>query len=114
MRNQNLFEALERICGFTALETDMAEIIAAHEMDVHNWDRVKELTLQIEEIMSEMDEFIDDLEKYENSFVCGECGTKGMEEFIHEHTFDDRELWYCKKCKTKKLVGHEPDENDYH
>jgi len=34
MRNQNLFEALERICGFTALETDMAEIISAYEKDM--------------------------------------------------------------------------------
>jgi hypothetical protein len=34
MRNQNLFEALERICGFTALESDMSEIIAAYGKDV--------------------------------------------------------------------------------
>jgi len=33
MTNQKLFEALERVCGFTALETDMAEIIKAVEAD---------------------------------------------------------------------------------
>lgn len=33
MTNQKLFEALERVCGFTALETDMLEIIRAVEAD---------------------------------------------------------------------------------
>jgi hypothetical protein len=33
MTNQKLFEALERVCGFTALQSDMAEIIRAFELD---------------------------------------------------------------------------------
>ena len=33
MAHQNLFEALERITGFTALETDMFEIIDAVDKD---------------------------------------------------------------------------------
>ena len=30
---QNLFEALQNVCGFTALENDMFEIINAYEKD---------------------------------------------------------------------------------
>ena len=33
MTNQKLFEALQRVCGFTALESDMFEIIRAVEAD---------------------------------------------------------------------------------
>ena len=33
MKNQNLFEALHNVCGFTALESDMFEIINAYEKD---------------------------------------------------------------------------------
>jgi hypothetical protein len=33
MTNQKLFEALKRVCGFTALESDMFEIIRAVEAD---------------------------------------------------------------------------------
>jgi hypothetical protein len=33
MTNQKLFEALERVCGFTALQSDMFEIIRAVEAD---------------------------------------------------------------------------------
>ena len=33
MAYQNLFEALQNVCGFTALESDMFEIINAYEKD---------------------------------------------------------------------------------
>jgi hypothetical protein len=33
MTNQKLFEALQRVCGFTALQSDMAEIVSAVELD---------------------------------------------------------------------------------
>src|SRR3990167_8305713 len=33
MKHQNLFEALQNVCGFTALESDIFEIIAAYEKD---------------------------------------------------------------------------------
>ena len=33
MENQHLFEALQNVCGFTALESDIFEIIAAYEKD---------------------------------------------------------------------------------
>ncbi len=33
MTNQKLFEAIQRVCGFTALESDMFEIIKAVEAD---------------------------------------------------------------------------------
>lgn len=33
MKNQNLFKALQNVCGFTALESDMFEIINAYEKD---------------------------------------------------------------------------------
>ena len=33
MRNQNLFEALQAVCGFTALESEMDEILRAVEKD---------------------------------------------------------------------------------
>src|SRR3990167_8448891 len=33
MENQNLFNALQDVCGFTALQTDMIEIIDAYEKD---------------------------------------------------------------------------------
>jgi hypothetical protein len=33
MQNKNLFEALQQICNFTALESDMREIIDAVEKD---------------------------------------------------------------------------------
>jgi hypothetical protein len=33
MNNQNLFEALQNVCGFTALESDMFEIINAYDKD---------------------------------------------------------------------------------
>ena len=33
MAYQNLFEALQNVCGFTALESEMFEIINAYEKD---------------------------------------------------------------------------------
>lgn len=41
MPNQNLFEALQRVCDFTALETDMQEIIDAVEKDKKEYEHLK-------------------------------------------------------------------------
>ena len=41
MAYQNLFEALQNVCGFTALESDMFEIINAYEKDKAEQDAYK-------------------------------------------------------------------------
>jgi len=108
MRNQNLFEALERICGFTALETDMAEIIAAHEKDIAEGEKHQPKT-----IFSGMDKYFDDLTKYENDFNCNECGFEGISEFGFERKVSNGEVWNCKHCNAEKVVGHKPNEDNY-
>ncbi len=47
MAHQNLFEALQNVCGFTALETDIYEIINAYEKDRSEQLQQKDVILKI-------------------------------------------------------------------
>ncbi len=59
------------------------------------------------------DKYSEDLEKWENSFCCNECGCDKITDFYYDRTVANGEVWHCKHCKTEILVGHEPKEDNY-
>lgn len=60
-----------------------------------------------------MNEYFKDLDKWENSFECNECGELVQETFAYDRTVSNGEVWHCKNCKTEIVVNEEPNEDDY-
>jgi uncharacterized phage protein (TIGR01671 family) len=57
--------------------------------------------------------YFDDIEKWENSFYCNECGYDKITDFIHARNVANGEVWYCKNCKTEIRVNDKPNEDNY-
>lgn len=62
---------------------------------------------------SGIDRYLEDLEKWENSFHCNECGCNEMEDFNYQRTVANGEGWVCKQCKTETIQGNKPNEDNY-
>ena len=60
-----------------------------------------------------MSKFTEDLEKWEKSFYCNECGCDEEKDFSYQRTVANGEVWICKHCKKEILVNERPNENDY-
>ena len=60
-----------------------------------------------------IDEYFDDLEKWEESFYCNECGYDKITDFAYDRTVANGEVWYCKHCKTETVAGNKPNEDRY-
>jgi hypothetical protein len=57
--------------------------------------------------------YFDDLEKWENSFYCNECGCDEITDFAYDRTVANGEVWHCKHCKTETVAGNKPNEDRY-
>jgi DNA-directed RNA polymerase subunit RPC12/RpoP len=57
--------------------------------------------------------YFDDLEEWENSFSCNECGCDNITDFTYDRTVANGEVWICKYCKTERLVKNKPNEDRY-
>jgi len=57
--------------------------------------------------------YFDDLEKWENSFYCNECGCDKITDFAYDRTVSNGEVWHCKHCKTETNVSDKPNEDNY-
>ena len=57
--------------------------------------------------------YFDDLEKWENSFYCNECGCDEVKDFAYDRTVANGEVWHCKRCKTETVQGNKPNEDNY-
>lgn len=60
-----------------------------------------------------IDKFFKDLEKWENSFYCNQCGCDKVTDFWYSRTVANGEVWHCKHCKTETMVGDKPNEDKY-
>ena len=60
-----------------------------------------------------MNEYFEDLEKWENSFECNECGEFDQDGFAYDRTVSNSEVWHCKNCKAETVVNEKPNEDDY-
>ena len=60
-----------------------------------------------------MEEYFEDMDEWEDSFSCSNCGEIDPNEFIYQRTVANGEVWCCKNCKTETLVNDQPNEDDY-
>jgi len=60
-----------------------------------------------------MEKYFKDLEEWEMSFECNNCGELEQENFTYDRTVSNGEVWICKNCKTEHLVSEKPNEDDY-
>jgi hypothetical protein len=60
-----------------------------------------------------LDKYFEDLEKWEHSFYCNECGCDEISDFAYDRTMSSGEVWHCKRCKTETITGNKPNEDDY-
>jgi predicted metal-binding protein len=60
-----------------------------------------------------IDKYFHDLEKWENSFYCNECGRDEKKDFAYDRTVANGEAWHCTNCKTEFCVGNKPNEDNY-
>jgi len=58
-----------------------------------------------------MNDFFEELEKWEKEFHCNECGELNQKEFGFDRTVSNGEIWICNNCDNKILVSHQPIEN---
>lgn len=56
-------------------------------------------------------DYFEDLEKWENSFYCNECGCDDVTGFIYDRTVANGEVWHCKRCKIETIVSDKPNED---
>ena len=60
-----------------------------------------------------IDKYFQDLEKWENSFYCNECGSDKVTDFSYSRTVSNGEVHACKNCKTETVVSEKPNEDKY-
>jgi predicted SprT family Zn-dependent metalloprotease len=60
-----------------------------------------------------IDKYFYDLEMWESSFYCKECGCDKITDFAYDRRVANGEVWRCKHCKTETVAGHKPDEDMY-
>ena len=61
-----------------------------------------------------MKDFFEELEKWENSFYCNECGADKNTDFIYDRTVANGEFWHCRHCKTETIVEDKPNEDTFY
>lgn len=59
------------------------------------------------------EDFSIDMEKWEETFICNECGCDGHLNFRYVRTVANGEVWQCKNCSQEILVDDKPDEYKY-
>lgn len=59
-----------------------------------------------------MDKYYKDIEEWEASFYCN-CGEDTYENFTHQRTVSNGEVWGCQECGSECLVKEQPNEDDY-
>jgi len=62
---------------------------------------------------SKFKDYFADLDKWENSFYCNECGNSEHHNFAYNFTTSNSEVWHCKICKTDTQVSFKPKEDNY-
>lgn len=50
-------------------------------------------------------------DRYNDSFLCKECGTMGQHNFDYERSWINGEVWECNCCYTEIATPHSPTEN---
>lgn len=64
-------------------------------------------------IFGGLDKYFEDLEKYENSLYCSECGEYDNKLFNYRRTTSNAEVWWCDNCKQEKVISKKPNEDRY-
>jgi len=60
-----------------------------------------------------MNDYFNDLDKWEESFDCSECSNYEKEHFAYSRTVANGEVWTCKNCKTETVINEQPNEDNY-
>lgn len=61
-----------------------------------------------------MKEYFKDLEDWEYSLVCSECGNDEVgKTFTYMRTTSNNEVWWCEKCKREEATLKKPNEDNY-
>jgi len=56
-----------------------------------------------------MEEYFEQLENYENSIICHDCG----EQMSFRRTVSNGEVWYCKYCDIEHVTPNRPNEDNF-
>lgn len=64
-------------------------------------------------IFGGLDKYFEDLEKYENSLYCSECGEDDNKLFYYRRTTSNAEVWWCDNCNREEVVSKKPNEDRY-
>lgn len=59
-------------------------------------------------------QYFKDVEKWENSFYCNECGTDNhTTDFHYSRSVANGDVYKCNNCKNEIVVDHKPNEDNY-
>ena len=56
----------------------------------------------------EMNNYLEEIEEWENSFECNECGNNDHNNYIYDRTVANGEVWHCKDCGNEIMVEEMP------
>ena len=55
-----------------------------------------------------MNNYLEEIEEWENSFECNECGNNDHNNYIYDRTVANGEVWHCKDCGNEIMVEEMP------
>jgi hypothetical protein len=70
-------------------------------------------TIVSSSIFGGLDKYFEDLEKYEDSLYCSECGEDNNKIFYFRRTTSNSEVWWCENCKREEVTSKSPKEDNY-
>lgn len=60
-----------------------------------------------------INQYLKDLENWENSLYCNECGNCNRNNFSYGRSVANRQVIFCKDCETDFIKGRKPNEDNY-
>ena len=51
-----------------------------------------------------MNNYLEEIEEWEESFGCNECGNNDYNNYTYDRTVSNGEVWHCKDCGNEIMV----------
>lgn len=78
----------------------------------NGFEKIKPILLKTQNKCG-LNKYFEDLEKWENSFYCNECGCDERSDFYYTRSVANGDVYVCRKCKTETVFGNKPNEDNY-
>ncbi len=121
MNKVEVFNAKEIKLELQKCPKIIQDYVHALERNNERWNQVnKESLKKIKELASDkhintggLNQYFTDLEKWEESLYCRECGNDERKTFVYQRSVANGNVHRCKECNTESIIAKKPNEDDY-